>query len=188
MAGKKGKKKPYIYKGDLAEPIAWPDMWDSNLTELLQKNLTSYILSEQIRKFKLLLEHYGIEQGPDATFTLAWKLAEEHVKGFKVTPKKSKSGQKERWKSFDGIELYARVQFYLNNGSSSVISACERIQEEGHFIDVCLETLQNAYYQFLKSPWYKHLIKNKEIPSNPRTLKEFATHAWLSVFEEKLPK
>jgi len=67
------------YTGELARPIRLP--WSSD--DLANLCVTS--TTERLKKLELLAAHYGVDlKKPEAMLVLVWKLAEEHVPGFRI--------------------------------------------------------------------------------------------------------
>lgn len=180
MKGKQGVKKPSKYNGDLDKPIVWPSMLLGAKGTSYPKVVAQHIVSEKHRKLTLLLKHYKILPHDLALFDLAFALADDHVPGFEVLREQPASrGRKSRWSGIDGIEVYVRVQDELGKAGGGLMAACEKIQIDGYFTDISLESLRNGYDKFLKSKLHKAMFQDFKAP------KDILMQAWLDTFNQR---
>lgn len=111
------------YSGELATPIvmpAPPTFWGAVTHERVrrwrkasqqhQQEAKNRAAEKLLEKMSLLMKHYGIADENDMR-TLAWKLAYEHVPGFRVVvEEKTRKGRKRKWDGPRLQELFEAVQ------------------------------------------------------------------------------
>jgi hypothetical protein len=119
-----------VYRGDLAKPIPWtaPPLllrkgpeWD----EWVKKQI-DFQFSERLRKFPLLLEHYGMPRqfSAVALWWLSISLAIDHVPGFQTSNKVPQKGRPHTAPSTLGLS--AEVILALVEIAKGKVSADDR--------------------------------------------------------------
>jgi hypothetical protein len=119
------KKRKEEYSGLLAEPLPPP-----TIGEVFGNRPSSQLAKLIAKKMRLLFAHYGIDENqPHAWMAIAFRLARQHVPGFKqreLFPKKA--GRSRKWMGAAGEDLHADVWALVRNGESEA-EACRILSE-----------------------------------------------------------
>lgn len=130
-----------------------------------QNNALSYG-AEFLEKIPILFAHYGIADSPDKWMLLAFRLAAEHVPGFRLEPDKNRGRKKETDDKFL-LQLYLDVQrkrITKNGRIPTVAQVCTTLVKGNSFYKgYALKTLQNLHTHSQSSAFvriYEYMIAN----------------------------
>ena len=152
------------YKGSLNKPIRVPTYKTKRRTcreivtdapqqdEVERKahteNNTLRYGTEFLEKMPLLFAHYGIADSPDKWMHLAFRLARDHVPGFRLESEKSRGRKLEKDENFL-LQLYLDVErkrISRNGRIPSIAEACEALSKKHpNYKKDTQKTLQHLY-------------------------------------------
>lgn len=161
------RKSTPKYKGELTQPLPEPtfgQVYAGQPSEQLVKLIAG--------KLRLLFDHYEIaKDNPDPCFTLALRLARDHVPGFhQRDPFRKKAGRPAKWTDSRVMELHADV-IELVQQNKSEANACRilttRDRYKGIKCGTLLRRFKDVQQRHKKSGWsdndileYSRLLRN----------------------------
>jgi hypothetical protein len=146
------KRRGPNYTGALAQPIYLEDHYKFTgaLGQPIQEPDVAAIIKEQVKKMRLLFEHYKIDPSDEHSWQdLALSLALAHVCGLQVA-NRPKRGPKRKWETGLGDELVPGL-------GDELVRAVEDVKSQTG------KSTKDAIAELLKEPkWEKYSPENLE--------------------------